>query len=169
MITSQKSQMNITNFFMKDHGRFNFEGGTLKCKHFHMFFWKKGLCGSFNYNFNKSLSRTDYVTGTIIGTGDNDLQNNKWTIGEQTETYSQTGYVLINQTALSMNVISPLINGDVCEVGSVSTEHWHLSHGKWMGYLMEKKLCAHLGWCIGCREGQTRRNRDSWTSSWIRK
>lgn len=54
--------------------------------------------------------------------------------------YNQVGYVAINQIALSMNVISPLINRDLCKVGrgewALSTdtcvmEKWNgLSDGK---------------------------------------
>ena len=65
-----------------------------------------------------------------MGTRYNDLQNNKRTIRKQAEVYSQIGYVVVNQIVLSMNIISPLINGNVCEAGRVSTEHQYLSHGK---------------------------------------
>lgn len=42
LTTSQKRVIkDYDYFFMKEHGKFNFEGGTLKCKHFHMSFWEK--------------------------------------------------------------------------------------------------------------------------------
>lgn len=62
--------------------------------------------------------------------------------------YSQVGYVVVNQIALSMNITSPLINENVCEAGSVNTEHQYLSYGKWMGYLMEKQHSGNLRWWV---------------------